>query len=144
MFGSARINFVAGMIGLIVTFFVSFHSNLLSTSLLRSGGAFIIWFLLAFLFRFVVGYILTPLPESGHTKRAEEEQEVKGSQLDLVAPDDEDALKDILNYVQAEPKEEKKKKTQAESGFEPLNPPKLVRTKPAEELAEAVRHLSGK
>ncbi|WP_454190593.1 hypothetical protein [Paenibacillus sp. Marseille-Q7038] len=144
MFGNVRINFLAGIIGLIITFFVSFSSNLLSTSLFRAGAAFIIWFLLAFLLRYVLGSVLAPPPDKGGPESLEDGQETKGAQFDVIAPNDDEALKDILNYAQAEPIEEKKKQSAVESGFEPLNPPKLVRTKDAEELAQAVRHLSGK
>ena len=144
MFGSVRINFLAGIIGLILTFFVSYNNNLLSTSLFRSGAAFIIWFLLAFLLRLVLGSILAPPPDKGGVDSLEDGHEMKGAQFDVVAPNDEEALKDILNYAQPEPNEEKKKQSAVESGFEPLNPPKIVRTKDAEELAQAVRHLSGK
>lgn len=144
MFGNIRINFLAGIIGLIITFFVSFSSNLLSTSLFRAGAAFMIWFLLAFLLRLVMGSILASSPDKGGPDNLEEGQETKGAQLDVFAPNDDEALKDILNYAQAEPHEEQKKQSAVESGFEPLNPPKLVRTKDAEELAQAVRHLSGK
>lgn len=144
MFGNIRINFFAGIIGLIITFFVSFSSNLLSTSLFRAGAAFMIWFLLAFLLRLVLGSILASPPDKGGEGNLEEGPETKGAQLDVIAPNDDEALKDILNYAQAEPQEEEKKQSAVESGFEPLNPPKLVRTKDAEELAQAVRHLSGK
>lgn len=34
--------------------------------------------------------------------------------------------------------------TKAPTGFAPLDPPKLVRTKDPEELAQAVRHLTDK
>ncbi|WP_211745923.1 hypothetical protein [Paenibacillus sp. Marseille-Q4541] len=144
MFGSVRINFTAGIIGLVVTFFLSYSSNLLSTSLLRAGLAFMVWFLLAFILRLVIGYILASPPEEGIVDSEEVVQEIRGAQVDVVASGDEDALKDILNYAQSEPSADKKNQTAVESGFEPLNPPKLVRTKDAEELAQAVRHLSGK
>ncbi|MEF3352440.1 hypothetical protein PV403_04575 [Paenibacillus sp. GYB006] len=146
MFGNVRINFLAGIIGLIITFFVSFSSNLLSTSLFRAGAAFIIWFLLAFLLRYVLGSVLASPPDKGGTESLEVGQETKGAQLDVIAPNDDEVLKDILNYAQAEPNEDQNKPSQSavESGFEPLNPPKIVRTKDAEELAQAVRHLSGK
>ncbi|MCM3782936.1 hypothetical protein M3231_08105 [Neobacillus mesonae] len=142
MFGSIRINFVFGFIGLLFTFFVSYSSNLISTSLYRAGTAFVIWFMLAFLCRWVLGYVLAPSPAID-SKEDHDGTEMKGAQLDITAPDDDEALKNILNYpTQEEQNVSNQKKTAAESGFEPLNPPKLVRTKDAEELAKAVRHMS--
>ncbi|MCM3128738.1 MULTISPECIES: hypothetical protein [unclassified Paenibacillus] len=142
LFGTIRINFVFGLIGLVYTFFVSYSSNLLSTSLYRAGTAFVIWFVIAFICRWVLGYVLAPSQSAGDHSKQNEEKEHKGTQLDITAPDDDEELRNLLKYSPQEESVNEPKKSAAKTGFEPLNPPKLVRTKDAEELAKAVRHLS--
>lgn len=52
------VNIIVGAIGFLFTFFVNYGHNLLGTSLIRASFGFIIWFVLAFLLRWVLGLLL--------------------------------------------------------------------------------------
>lgn len=137
MRGTIRFNLVAGVIGLVVTFLLSFSNNLFLTSLMRAATAFVIWFLLAFALRWVLTFVTTEhhdvhLGVDDINLTSDE----RGKQLDLTTPDETDELNDLLK-----PKPVQSNELQE---FTRLDPPKLVSTKDPEELAKAVRHLTEK
>lgn len=129
------INAVFGVIGFVFTFLVNYGHNLIQTSLIRGIFGFIVWFVLAFLLRWVLGSIIGNSAEAGDPDAAlEDTGEALGAKLDIRTPDEDEELKNLLTP-----------KPDAGSGdiegFTPLQPPKLVTMKDPEELAKAVRHL---
>ncbi|MBW7473274.1 hypothetical protein K0T92_00790 [Paenibacillus oenotherae] len=141
MIGTWRWNVAFGICGSVLTLLFSLGSNGLAVTSMRCLYAFIAFFVLMYLFRAVIALILQP----GAVPLAEESQsqdEARGIQVDMSTPDESDELNDLLKQqmdgnVQLEPG--------AQSNFQPLTPPKLVSTpnKEPEELAKAVRHLTG-
>ncbi|MCQ4087213.1 hypothetical protein [Saccharibacillus sp. JS10] len=147
MKGTIRVNLIFALIGFVITFLFAVRTNLPVTSLIRGGIGAAVWFLLAFLFRIVLG-ALEPLPKdqkgSGSLNSdTASNEDVRGARLDLVTPDESDELNDLLK-----PDADKTSITEESLGqvdsFQPLNPPKLVTTKEKdpEELAKALRHLT--
>lgn len=143
MIGTWRWNAAFGIFGSLLTLIFSIGSNGLAVTSLRSLYAFIAFFVLMYLFRALFALILN----TGGTAPADQteyqnQNETKGSQVDMSTPDESDELNDLLKKqmdgnVQLEPG--------GQAGFQPLSPPKLVSTpnKEPEELAKAVRHLTG-
>ena len=126
---------LSGCIGFLFTFFVTYSNNLLMTSLTRGVFAFIVWFLLTFLLRWVLGSILKQSPATGAADVDQDAaKDMLGGQLDVRAPDEDEVL---LNLLKQKPTSE----GLAAVDFKPLQPPKLVSMKDPEELAKAVRHL---
>ncbi|WP_340024085.1 hypothetical protein MHI24_03045 [Paenibacillus sp. FSL K6-1096] len=129
------LNVAAGLAGFVITFLANNGHNTVGTSLIRGVYGFIIWFVLAFLLRWVLSVI------TGKSAAAEDAEsgpsgqgDALGGRLDISTPDEEQELKDLLTP--------KKDKESADHGdFKPLQPPKLVSMKDPEELAKAVRHL---
>lgn len=132
MKGNLLFNLVFGAVGFVLTLLISMGNNLFMTSLIRGLISFVIWFLLAFLLRWVWGVVSVPEAE----QEAAVEQE-RGARFDVTTPDESDELNDLLTPKPASVQEDG-------GGFTPLNPPKLVSAKDPEELAKAVRHLSEK
>lgn len=146
MFGTWRWNAGLGLLGLILTIVFSIGKNPVPVALLRSGYAFIAFFLLAYVLRFVWAMII----KTSNTQEQQEQQveaEEKGTQLDLTTPDDQEDLNELLK-----PKQDTKATPSAandgqgeQTDFKPLTPTKLVSTQgnDPEQLAKAVRHLTG-
>jgi hypothetical protein len=133
MIGTWRWNVGFGLFGALLTFLFSVSSNTIVTTIIRSFYAFVTFAALALALRFVLGVLLRP--QAVPHAPAEEE---KGSLFDLSTPDDESELADLLKEQRADGKD------QAVSGFQPLNPAKLVsldhpRT---EEVVQAVRRMT--
>ncbi|WP_239716158.1 hypothetical protein [Paenibacillus sp. 19GGS1-52] len=135
MIGNIVINLIFGLLGFIFTFFINYGNNLLLTSFIRGILGFIIWFVLAFLLRWVLGSIvqqnLPPIDSDSNNEVGDEEL---GSQLDISTPNEDEEL---INLLKPQPGQGSGKS----DGFTPLQPPKLVSLKDPEELAKAVRHL---
>ncbi|PYE52175.1 hypothetical protein DFQ00_101107 [Paenibacillus barcinonensis] len=146
MIGNYRINLGAGIVGFVLTFFVAFSSNVLTTSLIRGLIGFAAWYVLAYGLRWGLGILLSPRIENGSTYDAASAQDLRGSQVDIKLEDDGQELNDLLKNGQSDSNGEGQppSETKAPTGFAPLDPPKLVRTKDPEELAQAVRHLTEK
>ncbi|WP_322922762.1 hypothetical protein [Paenibacillus campi] len=151
MIGNIKFNVWFGVLGFLITFLFSLGNNLWTTSLVRGCLGFILWFALAFLLRFILGVLATPgsaagkPPASGAAKTMDEaegqpstDEQGRGNLLDITTPDQDHELNDLLTP--------KPSHSGGDSGFAPLNPPKLVSTKEqdAEELAKAIRHLTQK
>lgn len=141
MSGKVKYYLLIGFIGFLITFAVSSGSNLLATSLLRGGLAFVGWAALAFVGNWMLNFM------KEHGENSEESQilaaiseQVKGGNLDLTTPDESDEINDLLK----QPIEGANPATTHE-GFAPLTPPKLVKTpndNDPEELVKVVRHLT--
>lgn len=133
MIGNLLINLLFGLVGFVFTFFVTYGNNLLGTSLIRGILGFVIWFMLAFLLRWVLGSIIK---ESSPQEAFDVSGEELGAKLDISAPSEDEEL---LNLLKQKP--EPGQGSADSGGFTPLTPPKLVSLKDPEELAKAVRHL---
>lgn len=146
MLGTWRWNVGFGLFGMILTVAFSISSNLLSVTLIRSVYAFIAFFALAYIVRAVLAILLQPPAIIGE---AVEENESKGTQLDLKTPDETDDLNELLKtqlHNGANPVSNSSNDgADASSAFRPLSPPQLVSTKNTqpEELVKAIRHLTG-
>ncbi|MDQ0193466.1 hypothetical protein [Paenibacillus wynnii] len=135
MIGNILLNVLFGLIGFVLTFLVTLGNNLLMTSLIRGFFGFILWFMLAFVLRWVLGFIFKEsLDPNDSQSSLEENSEALGSTLDISTPDEDEELKNLL-------KPQPGQGSGSELGFKPLQPPKLVSLKDPEELAKAVRHL---
>jgi flagellar biosynthesis/type III secretory pathway M-ring protein FliF/YscJ len=133
MVGTWRWNVWFGAFGALLTFVFSLSSNLLSTTLIRCSYAFLAFLVVAFGLRYVVGVALHPSADGTSLKLAEE----RGAKLDLVTPEDDD--------LQIRMKEQwADGKNDANSGFQPLKPQRLVSLDDSdpEELAKAIRSLT--
>lgn len=140
MYGKIKFNLLFAAVGFIITFFFSFSHNLLTTSLIRGVIAFVLWFLLAFAVRWMWGLVGMG-PSSGEPPEGEQGNGEVGNLVDLTTPDETEALNDMLKHA------DKQQEVASESGslaFEPLNPPRLVKTtdRSTEEIVKAVRHLT--
>ncbi|WP_340401514.1 hypothetical protein [Paenibacillus sp. FSL H8-0079] len=147
MIGNYRINLGAGIVGFILTFFVAYSSNVLTTSLIRGLIGFVAWFVLAYGLRWGLGLLLNPQPQgNGYGYDSPNAQDQRGSQVDIKLEDDGQELNELLKSGQSASSGDDlpPSETKAPTGFAPLDPPKLVRTKDPEELAQAVRHLTDK
>ena len=116
------------------------------TSLIRGLIGFAAWYVLAYGLRWVLGLVLNPRVANGSDYDLEGAQDLRGSQVDIKLEDDGQELNDLLKNGQSDSTgaNHPPSETKAPTGFAPLDPPKLVRTKDPEELAQAVRHLTDK
>ncbi len=147
MKGTIRVNLIFALIGFVITFLFAIRTNLPVTSLIRGGIGAFVWFLLAFLFRIVLG-ALEPLPKDrtgggSSAPNPVSNGDARGMALDMITPDESDELNDLLK-PDADKTRITEERTAPINDFQPLNPPKLVSTqeKNPEELAKAVRHLT--
>ncbi|WP_332461335.1 hypothetical protein [Paenibacillus tianjinensis] len=132
--GKILLSILSGVIGFLFTFLTNYGHNLLGTSLIRGIYGFIIWFVLAFLLRWVLGFIVKQSQVPDMTGDNAAEDDMLGTKLDLSTPDGDEEL---INLLKPKPAEG----SGGSEGFTPLQPPKLVSMKDPEELAKAVRHL---
>ncbi|WP_424765769.1 hypothetical protein [Paenibacillus sp. sgz302251] len=144
MLGTWRWNVVFGIIGTVLTVAFSIGNNPVTVMLLRGMYAFIAFFVLAYAARAVLTYILQP---PSLAEEATEQDEGKGTQLDMQTPDESDDLNQLLkSQLQdgslAQPVHNESKEP---GDFRPLDPPQLLSTKnkQPEELVKAIRHLTG-
>ncbi|MFB6363989.1 hypothetical protein ACFCP7_07985 [Paenibacillus elgii] len=136
MIGSIRWNFIVGAAAFVITFALSITDNIWLTTLIRSFYSFVLMFVIVFLFRWLLGTVAglagAPIPE-----HSEEEDELKGKAVDVVTPDQDAELHQML-------KPSPGPMDAVETDFSPLNPPKLstkIQGSP-DELAQAVRRMS--
>lgn len=138
MLGTWRWNAGLGIMGAAMTILFSIGSNPMSTMLFRSLYAFLAFFVLAYVARAVLGFILRPpsiLPS-----------EELGAQLDMTTPDDPGELNDLLkSQLQGKTEASGENGEKDNNNFRPLAPPQLVSTnnKKPDQLANALRHLTG-
>jgi Na+/H+-dicarboxylate symporter len=132
MIGSWRWNAGFGGFGAALTWIFSLTNNPIGTTFLRSLIAFLVFALLAFAVRFILGMLMLPSPQSHADERLPEE---RGSVLDLVTPDEGDALTEMM----------KEKWTESPAAaFQPLLPKRLVSLDQAdpEKVVQAIRRLT--
>ncbi|MGN7760368.1 hypothetical protein [Paenibacillus sp. 22594] len=136
MNGKLLLSLLFGLLGFGFTFLINYGHNLLGTSLIRGIFGFIVWFLLAFLLRWVLGFIVkqSGSPENGETASIDGSENL-GSNFDISTPGEDEEL---INMLKQKPEQQGSGDV---GGFTPLQPPKLVSMKDPEELAKAVRHL---
>lgn len=129
MIGSIRWNAMFGGLGFCIVFIASISSNILVTTLLRSLYCGIILFILAYIFRWILGTIHHWNDLSGES--------VIGTNLDLVTPDESKEMYELIRGPMGDTDPE-------ESSFSPLNPPKLAikNNLDPEELSKALRYMS--
>ncbi|NBD22444.1 hypothetical protein [Paenibacillus glycinis] len=142
MIGSWRWNVSLGIGGSLLTLLFSLGSNGLAITSFRCLYAFIAFFAMTFLFRALLAMILKPSPSAAMHQTAAGEEHAVGHAIDYSTPEEGDELNELLKNqmdgnVMLEPGQQ--------STFKPLTPPKLVSTqnKEPEELAKAIRHLTG-
>lgn len=144
MFGTWRWNVVFGIFGTVLTVAFSIGNNPITVMLLRSMYAFIAFFVLAYGVRAILAYILQPPALIGSEI---EDEEGKGSQLDLQTPDESEDINQLLKSQIKDGAGKQAIESQKDdaSDFRPLNPPQLLNTKNTqpEELVKAIRHLTG-
>jgi hypothetical protein len=144
MLGTWRWNVVFGIFGTVLTVAFSIGNNPISVMLLRSMYAFIAFFVLAYGVRAVLAYILQPPTLVGEQI---EDDESKGTQLDLQTPDESADINQLLKSQLQDGAANSSADAQSNeaTGFRPLNPPQLLSTKNTqpEELVKAIRHLTG-
>ncbi|MBD2870714.1 hypothetical protein [Paenibacillus arenilitoris] len=147
MLGTWRWNAVFGGVGVVLTAAFSFGSNPVAVVMLRSFYAFVAFFVLAYAARALLAYILRP-PTLAPSQSGQEDG--LGAQFDAKTPDETDDLNQLLKSqlqegATAQPPEEKQAKAADAAQFRPLKPPQLLSTKNSqpEELAKAIRHLTG-
>ncbi|TYP77630.1 hypothetical protein [Paenibacillus methanolicus] len=144
MIGTWRWNAALGIIGGLLTMLASMGGNGLLISAVRCVYAFVAFFVLGFLFRAALAMILRqPAPSSETILTDELEDESKGRRVDYATPDESDELSDLLR----EQMNGKQPSVNSEEQpvFKPLQPEKLMSTqnRDPEELAKAIRHLTG-
>ncbi|MBE1446426.1 hypothetical protein [Paenibacillus sp. OAS669] len=139
MIGTVRWNLIIGLISLVITFISSISTNIWTTSLLRSVYSFAIVFIVIFLFRWILGTIAGLNQLNTDLKDGVSDEEGKGAALDLQTPEDDASIHQMLKDS-LDPKA-----SSMDSGFAPLNPPKLSsKTNSMEpgEMAQAVRRMA--
>jgi hypothetical protein len=140
MYGSIQWNFIIAAMAGFVSFLVSIASNVFTTAIIQTFYVFGIMFLVVFVFRFLIGLLLTMnIPTDTNLDFVDPallDAMDKGQNISLSTPDADEYLQDILkqNYTinsnDSQP-----------SDFQPLNPTRLS-TAPetqADNLVEAVR-----
>ena len=153
MLGTWRWNVGFGLFGVALIVIFSLGRNPIAVVLLRTVYAFIAFFALAYMARLLLAIILKPPAiigaQNGQSQPAEQQKsdEGIGEQLNLTTPESNDDLNDLIkSQLQGSglPASGQQEAKQA-AAFKPLNPPQLVSSnhKQPEELAKAVRHLTG-
>lgn len=151
MIGNVVWNIVIGMISGLMSFWLAIvNHNLLLTALTRGVIAFVVMFVLTYLFRWLIALILTDIGILGQS----EEEQPEGSTIDLATPEDDIELpslhKDSPSAVKQADDAEAESSQEAEGKqFQPFVPPRIARKDDssneqlqAEQLAEAVRRFT--
>ncbi|BBI34414.1 hypothetical protein [Cohnella abietis] len=136
MVGSWRLNIGFGVFGAILTFLFSLSNNPIGTTCIRSFYAFLVFAAIAFVVRLVFGQLMNPVKKMEAIDAPEED---RGTVLDISTPDDGDSLSEMMKEQWAEGKGET-----AASGFEPLQPTRLVSldNPNPQEVVQAIRRLT--
>ncbi|GMK40747.1 hypothetical protein PCCS19_38030 [Paenibacillus sp. CCS19] len=144
MIGTWRWNVGFGAVGGMMSLLFSMSGNTFAVSCLRGMYAFAAFYLLAFLFRAVLRMAMPQptVPSLRHDEHGSSQE--AGSQFEAVTPDESDELHELLKSDSNVRPAAAGAGTQSHQ-FQPLKPPQLVSTqnKDPEELAKAVRHLTG-
>jgi hypothetical protein len=145
MIGTWRWNVGFAAVGGMMSLLFSMSGNTFAVSCVKGIYAFAAFFIMAFLFRAVLRMVVMPQP-SVSAIRPDEQDSVNeaGSTFEAVIPDESDQLHEMLKS-NPNGRTATASAVQQSNQFQPLKPPKLVSTqnKDPEELAKAVRHLTG-
>ncbi|MBD3918262.1 hypothetical protein H8B09_05810 [Paenibacillus sp. PR3] len=145
MIGTWRWNVGFGAVGGMMSLLFSLSGNTFAVSILRGIYAFAAFFLLAYLFRAVLKMAM-PQPTLPSLRQDEQGgRQDAGTQFEAVTPDESEELHELLKSdSNSRPAATAAAGAQSHQ-FQPLKPPQLVSTqnKDPEELAKAVRHLTG-
>ncbi len=137
MYGTIGWNFIISAVSAVLAFFVSLSSNLFLTALIQSLYVFGIMFLVAFIFRFLVGLLIAiNLPVDTNLEFTSTNQILDaGGNVNIQTPNNDDFLQDILRQNYMNNGEEQ------QQDFSPLNPTRLSSAPEtqADPLVEAVR-----
>lgn len=135
MIGSWRWNVGFGGFGAMLTFLFSVSNNPLGTTFIRSIYAFLTFAAIAFVLRFVLGQLMSPATKQERPMSLEEE---RGAILDLMTPNEEGALSELMKEQWADGRGQPLK------GFEPLQPKRLVSldNPNPEQVVQAIRRLT--
>ena len=137
MYGTISWNIYVATFTSIITLLISLTKNVLNTALIQSFYVFGLMFLIVFLFRFIVGLLVSlNLPSDTNLDLSPQDSlDSVGSNFNQSTPDADQYLQDILrqNYGASD--------NSADSGFQTLNPTRLstVPETQADPLVEAVR-----
>lgn len=131
MAGNLKWNLITGLIGFGGTLALSMPHNILKTAFIQSLYSFIFLFLITFLARWLLGLVAqsAQTPESAAeavTRELEREEEIRGTRIDLATPEDDSPM-----LPQAA----------MDTGFTPLNPPKLSTDMGEHRTEDAVKAL---
>lgn len=152
MLGNWRWNLGFGVFGLTLIFLLSLTNNPIITSLLRGAYAFITFFLIAYPVRFVFGAIFNPkqTDEEAVTFSVPTNDAEAGTKVNLVTPDEDEDLNEVLRAQISQKNESATRENQAAAEtqveqFQPLKPTQLVSTDKMqpEDLTKVIRHLTG-
>lgn len=130
MAGNLKWNLITGLIGFAGTLALSMQQNIIKTAFVQSLYSFVFLFLITFLARWFLGLIvqssqMPPGLAEELTKELDKEEATRGLNVDLATPDD--------TFLNAGAEEQ--------SGFAPLNPPKLSTALGERKPEDAVRAL---
>lgn len=133
--GTWRWNAAFGGFGAALTLIFSLGNNPLLTTLSRAFYGFVVFALIAYAIRFILGLVHVPQPAAPDEALPDEE---RGQNLDLVTPDEEAELSRMLKDSWTGGKDVQ------EAGFQPLAPTRLATldSPDPEEVAQAVRRLT--
>jgi hypothetical protein len=124
--GSLRWNINLGIFAMIVTGISSWGNNLLSTTVIRALIAFVVFFIVTYIFRMFISFLLDMDSHSDPADQSIQENNTgKGTKVDWVTPNDDSTL---LNKSEHDDHEESNE-------FQSMNP---------SDLAKALRTLADK
>jgi hypothetical protein len=135
MIGTWRLNVGFGAFGAILTLLFSLSNNPVGTTFQRSLYAFVVFAVIAFVVRFVLGQLMNPGAKLEEITSSEED---RGAVLDLTTPDEGESLSELMKEQWADSKGETIK------GFQPLQPQRLVSLDNSnpEQVVQAIRRLT--
>mgnify|MGYP000247652724 FL=1 len=135
MVGTWRWNLIFSCLTLVFTFLISLSNNVPLTALTRSLYGFVIVFVITYVIRWTLGTVagINTYSEQDYSGNNIDET---GTTINIQTPDDLDSLNDLLKSQLIN--------SEAEHGFSPLQPPKLVSKEKldSESLANSLRQLS--
>jgi Na+/H+-dicarboxylate symporter len=135
MIGTWRLNVGFGAFGAILTLLFSLSNNPVGTTFQRCFYAFVVFALIGFSVRLVLGQLMNPGAKLEEINISEED---RGAVLDLTTPDEGESLSELMKEQWADGKVETIK------GFQPLQPQRLVSldNPNPEQVVQAIRRLT--
>jgi len=135
MIGTWRLNVGFGIFGALLTLLFSVSNNPAGTTLQRCLYAFAAFAALAFAVRLVLGQLMNPALKRD---TADTSDDMRGTAVDIVTPDQDEQLSEMMKEQWADGKGEPVK------GFQPLAPKRLVSldNPNPEQVVQAIRRLT--